>query len=122
MTTSNDFEVKIEQKTEAEKGKPVVDEYEQAGIAFNQHYKIYKQVAYNMRKKKSVVRVLEHILFSPAIDVELFGQEEKDLLAICANVFKNKIKLMEYTAQRMAEEKQLAEELEEENSNVKEKK
>lgn len=53
------------------------------------------------RKKKSVGRVLEAVLFEPLERVDLLGKDEKELFAICQQIMYNKGKILKYTMDQM---------------------
>jgi len=99
-------------ETKVEEAKPeALDEYEQSAAYIYHLSKAFRQIGYKLadRKKRSPIRVLEAVLFEPLEAVELVGQEEKDLFAICQEVLYHKNKLVEYMLTRKENKEKLNE-------------
>lgn len=87
---------------------PVFDQDENAAIFINQAHKQFKKIGYEVanRKKRSVVRVLEAVLFEPFEEVELLGKEEQQLFDLCQKVMYHKGILLKYAHERFNKIKQ----------------
>lgn len=85
-----------------------LDEHEEAAYFINTAHKEFKRLAFALadRKKHSVSRVLEAVLFEPLEKTDLFGKDEQELFAICQQIMYNKGKVMEYAFERMKQKKQ----------------
>ena len=81
------------------------DEYEYSAMMFRGLYEKFKTMGYKLaeRKKKAPIRVLEAFIFQPFEEVELVGQEEKNLLDICRQVMYHKMKVNEYALLKQEE-------------------
>jgi hypothetical protein len=84
------------------------DETEQAALFINSAHKEFRRLTFALadRKKHSVSRVLEAVLFEPLEQVELLGKQEQQLFDICQQVMYNKGKVMRYAYDRMEQIKQ----------------
>lgn len=82
--------------------KPL-DETEQAAGFINLMHKEFRRISFSLadRKKHSVSRVLEAVLFEPLEKVELFGKQEQELFDICQQVLYNKGIVLNYAFDRM---------------------
>jgi hypothetical protein len=89
--------VKQQDNPETSINEPI-DEHEDAAYFINQAHSEFKKLAYALadRKKHSVSRVLEAVLFEPLERVSLFGKHEQELFAICQQIMYNKGKVLEY--------------------------
>ena len=88
--------------TEEDIEKAEVDMYEQSARFIKTLHATFRKMGYSLadRKKRSAVRVLEAMLFEPLEKVELSGQAEKDLFAICHQIMYHKNKVAEYALKR----------------------
>jgi len=78
-----------------------VDETEEAAFFINQAHKEFRNLAYGVaRKKNSVARVLEAVLFEPLEEVKLQGKAEEQLFAFCQEIMQNKGKVLRYAFER----------------------
>jgi hypothetical protein len=84
------------------------DPTEESAYFINEAHKVFKKLAYALadRKKHSVSRVLEAVLFEPLEEVELFGKEEKEMLELCKQIMYNKGIVLEYAYNRIESNKQ----------------
>lgn len=100
-------EAEITPKEET-KAVPEFDADENAAIFINQAHKHFKKIGYEVanRKKRSVVRVLEAVLFEPFEAVELLGQEEKQLFDLCQKIMYHKGVLLKYSHEKFNKIKQ----------------
>lgn len=98
---------------------PEFDTDEMAAIFINQAHKQFKKLGYEIanRKKRSVVRVLEAVLFEPLEQVELLGKEEKQLFDLCQKVMYHKGILLKYAHEKFNKTKQ-GEELNEHSEKI----
>lgn len=87
-----------------EEVKKEVDPIEAAAIYINQSHKHFRQMAYELvkRKKRSAARVLEAVLFEPLEKVEL-TKDEKNMLAFCNQILYNKGVLLRDIFEKHAE-------------------
>lgn len=95
LNSVNEAEVQTQQEEK-------LDEFENAALMFNVLSQQFRQNGYKLaqRKKRSAVRVLEALLFSPLEEVELIGKEETDLLQLCHQIMYYKMKINEYAIMR----------------------
>ena len=71
-------------------------------------YRLFKQTAPSLaaRKKNSLVRVLEALIFGEFEEIELKGKEEKKLLDICLNVVQTKGTMYNMMVQKQLEKEE----------------
>jgi hypothetical protein len=84
-----------------------LDEDEQAAMFLNSAHKDFRRVAFALadRKKHSVSRVLEAVLFEPLEEVKLQGKAEKELFDLCKKIMYAKGKVLTYAYNRIQESK-----------------
>lgn len=92
-------------ETPSETQQPQSDPVEDSAFFINQAHTNFKQLSYGLadRKKRSVARVLEAVLFEPLEQVELFGKEEKQLFDICQQIMYHKGTVLKYAYEKAAE-------------------
>ena len=75
----------------------------------------FKRAAYALgdRKKRSLARVLEAVLFEPLEEVKLYGAEEQKMLDLCKQILYHKNTVSAYALERHMKD----EENKQENSN-----
>lgn len=81
----------------------VLDKDEEAAYFLHLAHKEFRLRVLAGRKKQTVSRILEAVLFEPFEKVQLFGKEEEDLFALCNKVMYAKDVVFKY-AQKRAEE------------------
>lgn len=83
--------------------KEELTEEDKAAMFLYQASRDFKNIVSSLanRKKKSVGRVLEAVLFEPLERVDLLGKDEKELFAICQQIMYNKGKILKYTMDQM---------------------
>ena len=86
--------------------KPL-DKYEESAKIFGELAEVFRKKVYKLsqRKRKAPVRVLEALLFTPLENIELVGNEEKELAYLCNQIIAHKKNLIEYTFNRIEEKK-----------------
>lgn len=92
----------------SEEIKPVEKEEEltvedKAAMFLYQASRDFKNIVSSLasRKKNSVGRVLEAVLFEPLERVDLLGKDEQQLFAICQQIMYNKGVILNYTMEEM---------------------
>lgn len=98
----------VEPKTERkipDKKKSELDEYELSAQHISVLFSQFKKYGYDLanRKKRAPIRVLETFIFEGLHDTDLFGKDEKDLLALCKQAMYHKSKIVEYMLKRKEE-------------------
>jgi hypothetical protein len=85
-----------------------IDPTEEAAYFINEAHKAFKKLSYALadRKRHSMSRVLEAVLFEPLEEVELFGKEEKEMLDLCNQILYNKGVVLRYAYERIESKKQ----------------
>jgi len=93
-----DEEIKEEVKVE----DTPLDEYEASAQHLNIIFNQFRKYGYDLakRKKKAPIRILEAFLFEGLHDVELIGEDEKEMLDLCRQVVYHKNKLVEYVVKQ----------------------
>lgn len=83
--------------------KEELSEADQAAMFLYNASRDFKNIVFSLadRKKHSVARVLEAVLFEPLETVQLFGKDEEHLFAICKQIMYNKGKVLEYTMEEI---------------------
>ena len=101
----DEFDQSTIQDNSVQQEQVKIDPTENAAYFINAAHKEFKKLAYALadRKKHSVSRVLEAVLFEPLEKVELLGKQEQELFAICQQVMYNKGIVLEYAFKRMEE-------------------
>jgi hypothetical protein len=79
------------------------DPTEESAFFVNQAHNQFKTLAYGLanKKKRALARVLEAVLFEPLEKVELVGEPEKELFAICQQIMYHKGVVLRYAFERM---------------------
>jgi len=93
---------------EVDKKEETIDPIEEAAFFINMAHKQFRKLAFALadRKRHSVSRVLEAVLFEPLEQVKLQGKHEEELFAICQQIMYNKGKVLQY-AFKQIDDKQL---------------
>lgn len=101
------LEAKTELNNKEVPVKEELDKDEQAAIFINQAHKEFRRLAFALadRKKHSVSRVLEAVLFEPLEEVPLQGKQEEALFAICKDVLYNKGVVLQYAFEQIEKKK-----------------
>ena len=103
---SNNTLVEPAKKAKApDKKKSELDEYELSAQHISILFSQFKKYGYALatRKKKAPIRVLESFIFEGLHDTDLFGTEEKEMLALCKQAMYHKNKIVEYMLKRKKE-------------------
>lgn len=87
------------------------DQDEASAIFINQSHKQFRKLVYEManRKKRSVSRVLEAVLFEPLEEVQLHGKEEEQLLDLCLKIMYHKSVIFDYAQKQIEKKKETGE-------------
>lgn len=91
--------------------KQNLDQDEQSAIFINQAHKQFRKLCYELanRKKRSIPRVLEAVLFEPLEEVKLNGKEEEQLLDLCLKIMYHKTIIFEYAQKQIDKKKETGE-------------
>jgi predicted lipid-binding transport protein (Tim44 family) len=98
------LEAKDQLKAQDEaKPEEKADPTEEAAYFINEAHKAFKKLSYALadRKRHSMSRVLEAVLFEPLEEVELFGKEEQEMFALCKDIMYNKGIVLRYAYDRI---------------------
>lgn len=105
MSDANNNTILAEGLLQAAEATPeqVNDPVEESALFINAAHTQFKKIAYALakRKKNSVARVLQAVLFEPLEKVELQGKEEEQLFDICQQVMQHKGVVLNYAFARM---------------------
>lgn len=88
--------------------QPEFDESEKSAIFINRAHKDFRRMVFAIadRKKHSVSRVLEAVLFEPLEEVELLGKQEEQLFDLCQQVMYHKGVVFKYVDEKIQKDKQ----------------
>jgi hypothetical protein len=87
-----------------DENKPL-DPDEAAAFFVHEAHTQFRKLGYALaeRKKRSLVRVLEAVIFEPLEKVELFGEQEQQLFALCQQIMYNKGVVLQFAMKRFEE-------------------
>lgn len=91
----------LETAAQGDDHKPL-DPDEAAAYFVHEAHTQFRKLCYALaeRKKRSVSRVLEAVIFEPLEKVELFGNEEQELFALCQQIMYNKGVVLQFAMKR----------------------
>jgi hypothetical protein len=112
METNNNTILEEPKEVPVDDDKKPIDEVEAAAYFINQAHTEFRRLAFALadRKKHSVSRVLEAVLFEPLEKIELLGKHEQELFEICQQVMYNKGKVLQYAFKRIEDKKEKVDE------------